>query len=360
MSDTPSKRCVICGHDCAGQPRIKNDKGQYAHKACVAKRSQSQSEPQPVPEPEPLALDDDQGLAMDDLLGDLDTSAAPQSGVQPCPECGHAMAPEAVVCMACGHNAKTGKKLSSKVLKAKPDRAAPNPVPSFATGPTVTMVAGAAIAAALGAGIWAGIIIGVEAELRFIALIVGAMVGIGAAYGARGNAGVLSGGVAVLFAIAAILVGRYIGVSSIIDTEISRVSAEMRDDFEEFTEDEQVRLAKQVIADDLIEQRIDAGESLDPELDLELLEWGYYPDDYPDEIITRTESAWDDLTPSAQAVELRRVSSLADSLSEEERTAIHEGAFLSVFGFRDVLFFTGAIVAAFMLGGSDQVSPFSS
>eukprot|EP00913_Durusdinium_trenchii_P006311 g5923.t1 len=297
MSAPQAKTCVICGQDCAGLPRLKNDKGQYAHKACVTNKQTPQ--PNHEPEADPYALDDDAGLAMDDLLGDLDPTDNAPGPRAACPSCGNALADGAVVCMGCGHNTQTGKTLSSKVLKPKADRPDSIPVPTFATGPIVTTLVGAAVAAFLGAAIWAGIIIGVQVELRFIAIIIGAMVGIGAAYGARGNAGFLSGSVAVVFALAAIIAGRYIGVSSIVDSEITRVSSEMRSEFEDLSDDEQAQLAKQRIADDLLNQRVVTGESPDPDTDLELIEWGYYPEDYPDEIIDQTELAWSELARSS-------------------------------------------------------------
>ena len=35
MPDSQEKVCVLCGQSCAGQARIKNAQGQYAHQACA-------------------------------------------------------------------------------------------------------------------------------------------------------------------------------------------------------------------------------------------------------------------------------------------------------------------------------------
>lgn len=88
MSTEPStataKICGICGEDCAGQPRIKDPKGRYYHKACyervMAERAAAASAPA------------DRGLVEFDLdpVGDdgpsfLDDFAAPAAAVEPPP-----------------------------------------------------------------------------------------------------------------------------------------------------------------------------------------------------------------------------------------------------------------------------------
>lgn len=354
MSESIEKACVICGRSCAGQPRIKNERGQYAHKACVAQRQRAKSAPPPP------GRDDDM-LAMDHLLADLDDAPQAQAPAirTACPGCGQPINAGAVVCLSCGFNTSTGKTLTSKVKRARAEEVS-LPTFSFARGPTATMLIGASVAALLGGAIWAGIIIGVQAELRFIAIAVGALVGVGAAYGARGNAGFLSGSVAAVLAVGAILGGRYVGVSALVDEQIEQVSAVARAELETMNNEEQVDLAKQWMADEFVEARIEDGTSPDIDADELLLEWALYPGDYPDDVVEHVESRWSQMSPNEQADEIRRATEFDQGLTAQDRTAIHEEAFLAVFGFRDVIFFVVAIVAAFGLGASDQVSPFSS
>ena len=87
MASTPAKICVICNLDCAGQPRMKDEQGRYAHQACAKKLQKSKAAPPPTPEPGPdnalgLGGNDD----WDDILGDVGAGSDdynPQAGMRP-------------------------------------------------------------------------------------------------------------------------------------------------------------------------------------------------------------------------------------------------------------------------------------
>ncbi len=102
------KICFFCGVSCAGQPRGKDPEGRYYHKSCL----ESHQDPAPAPaaavaaEPEPSFLDD------------LNLEPAASTG-SPCSNCGQFLPATTVVCMSCGYNASSGKKMSSKVRRAK-------------------------------------------------------------------------------------------------------------------------------------------------------------------------------------------------------------------------------------------------
>ena len=49
MMSQPEKVCVICGESCAGQARIKDAKGNYAHRACAEAKKTSRPAPEPAP-----------------------------------------------------------------------------------------------------------------------------------------------------------------------------------------------------------------------------------------------------------------------------------------------------------------------
>lgn len=42
MEEQPKKICVICGKDCSKQKRVKDDKGRYYHKECIARAREAQ------------------------------------------------------------------------------------------------------------------------------------------------------------------------------------------------------------------------------------------------------------------------------------------------------------------------------
>jgi hypothetical protein len=137
MSDqptSPQKICVLCGQDCAGQPRIKDPKGHYYHKACheQAMREREQrlaqepaSGPRAFDEPAPFPIAEPEASSAPAETGD-ESVIPPATGGQGCPSCGHPIAPEAVLCTNCGYNLMTGESVASSPLSevaAPPSRA---------------------------------------------------------------------------------------------------------------------------------------------------------------------------------------------------------------------------------------------
>ena len=130
---TDAKICVLCGESCAGQPRIKNEKGQYAHRVCAEKQAaQRDTAPAAAADADDLAHDDalmsdmlgdglDDGMLDDALLGDLPSEPAGEvGGMQAaCPGCGNSLAQGTVVCMSCGFDTRSGKAKKIKVGKVK-------------------------------------------------------------------------------------------------------------------------------------------------------------------------------------------------------------------------------------------------
>lgn len=117
------KTCVICGEDCAGQPRIKDKKGRYYHKTCYEQAKAKKASPAPPVEAalKPLAIEGDEPGGFDPF-GDLADSPAPEAppvGANACPSCGNALQSGSVLCMNCGYNQKGGKQVSTKVGKPK-------------------------------------------------------------------------------------------------------------------------------------------------------------------------------------------------------------------------------------------------
>jgi len=126
----PEKICVRCGQDCAGQPRTKDAKGRYYHTSCYeeAKRAMearkaADAAAAPPPPPPPPAPEEE----IFDVLGAAVDEMAPPPGApapmgigapRVCPNCGGALAADALICTTCGYNLQTRKQLKSKKRKA--------------------------------------------------------------------------------------------------------------------------------------------------------------------------------------------------------------------------------------------------
>jgi hypothetical protein len=118
-----AKLCTVCGIDCSGKPRIKDQQGRYICKECFDKAKQTR---QTQKNPAPAAAGDAGGAGSDApaegdnsfLLG-IGKASSGLQGTKPCPECGRAMGTDAVVCIGCGYNATTGKRHVVKVVKTK-------------------------------------------------------------------------------------------------------------------------------------------------------------------------------------------------------------------------------------------------
>jgi hypothetical protein len=120
---TTTKLCTVCGIDCAGKPRIKDQQGRYICKECFDKAKQTRQTQKNPPAPAPVAAaakasaptEGDNSFLLD--IGSKESTGI--AGTKPCPECGRAMPSNAVICIGCGYNASTGKRHTVKVIKTK-------------------------------------------------------------------------------------------------------------------------------------------------------------------------------------------------------------------------------------------------
>jgi predicted nucleic acid-binding Zn ribbon protein len=125
----PQKICVICGQDCAGQPRTKDAKGRYYHTGCYEqarrsleeKRAAAGAPPPPRPEEEVVDLLDE---AADTPAAPAPAAAHASGAARACPNCGHALDADALICIECGYNLQTGKQLKSRKRKRRSEPAA--------------------------------------------------------------------------------------------------------------------------------------------------------------------------------------------------------------------------------------------
>ncbi len=114
MVDQPTKICVVCGLDCAGQPRTKDAKGRYYHKDCHDRAERER---------------DARRSADAVMLGEILPDAPP---ADTCPSCGHSLGASDVICTSCGYNTQSGRTLHVDVATQKPPRE-PNPHVGVAT-----------------------------------------------------------------------------------------------------------------------------------------------------------------------------------------------------------------------------------
>lgn len=352
------KQCVLCGDSCVGQPRIKNEKGQYAHRACAEAQQKSKQQAKPTPDPELAALgfDDDGFGDMGDLLPDTPIEPQQPAMRAACPSCGNALAQGTVVCMNCGYNTQSGKALKTKAK----DQTTPSAGGAMVAGVagkaggftllTIMPIVGACVAGAIGAAIWAAIAYFANLEIGWIAIGIGALVGLGALIGARNDGNLWVGCVAAVIAVASILAGKYAVISIIYDQE-----------FGDFVSDAETNLVVdetwllQEIVDDLAYERIDSGKPIiwpDPSMTIEFAEW---PNDYPIDLQNAANAQWDKFTPEEQQEQIDEMQASMDDIDFGElEAAIKKEGFVSTFGMFDLVWLFFAVCAAYSVGAQED------
>tara|TARA_R110000737_G_scaffold2923_16_gene9898 strand:+ start:160360 stop:161457 length:1098 start_codon:yes stop_codon:yes gene_type:complete len=349
------KRCIICGTSCAGQPRIKDATGKYAHKACAKQQAKVQPTIQPLdlsPEEEP-----EMAAFLDDLPSPSDQQ--PTSGIRAaCPGCGSSINSDAMICVNCGCNTKTGRGIKTAKVKTKSKSNGPNlaaKAGSLAIAPFLPVV-GAVIGGAIGAAVWAAIVHFTGFEIGYVAAGVGAVTGVGAAIGAGSTGNTWSGFVAVVVAIVAIISGKAI-VNSIYMDQLEEIRSSMQLEvnteitLDSYTDNDAIW----DFADEMIWDHIDNDKKIhwpDPKITLEDAVW---PEDYPRNIVLRATGKWEELDPEEQ-LEIRQAyiddmksfsTSFNDMITEEMNTNTSIIDTLTVF---DALWFLIAIGAAWQVG----------
>ena len=403
MGDGAEKVCRICGESCANQPRIKDNQGRYAHKACFERKMGERqttgrtlaAETEPVgaggglgmpeddawvlpPEPEPAAPF---AAVASASAGGMAASGIAAAGLASgsCPGCGYPVTPGAVLCTRCGHNLRSGKGIKTKVSREREPSAAVEALAGAggaAAGmiPTpVRALIGAVILGAVGAGIWAAIVYNVGYEIRLMALAVGALVGVGAAWGAKGDVDAVTGGIAAVIALGSILAGKYVGTSMVADDMIAEIQQAVREENANLTPEERLLMAKMWVADDIVEERLDRAHQLTEQQEDHynyLLEAGEYPEDYPKDIIEEAELRWSRMSQTDRELTERRAvdAEMTDADRDDIRSQAFESSFEGTVAYRRMKMdspFAGfvllgfGVVAAFVIGSNDNTYPFA-
>lgn len=109
----PPKLCTRCGTDCAGKPRMKDQRGRYTCQACVdqlmakkASAGRGQSAEGASEKATAVAPSEPDGFDVFDLAPD-----PKESKTAPCPNCGKPVSAQAAVCVACGFSKQLGRLL---------------------------------------------------------------------------------------------------------------------------------------------------------------------------------------------------------------------------------------------------------
>ncbi len=359
MSGTVEKQCVYCGLSCAGEPRIKSADGKYAHKSCAqargagkargSTRSSASAAAVPVEDDAPMAA------FLDDLPapGSAEASGAGSGGVMTrCGGCGKPMSADAVVCMGCGFNARSGSQAKTTVKRQQRDvggglasvGGVGAKIGGTALAPVMPMI-GACIGGGIGAAIWAAVAYNTQFESSWIALLVGVLTGIGAVMGAGRQGSAMTGLLAVAVTLISIGIGKYIAVSMFFDDFVTEQDISQIDD----------EIAMQWVVDEIVYEDLDRGIEIgwdDPSMTVDYAIW---PDDYPVAYQDRAYERWR-MMNRTERDEFKRM--VIDDVANDEftRQATLIGAWIFSFMSPFNLLFIGfGIYGAWKFGTMDEM-----
>lgn len=227
--------------------------------------------------------------------------------------------------------------------------------PETPSGPSAMLpllwIVGATVGGAIGAAVWAAIAYFAHYEIGWIAWGVGGLCGAGLLIASRGQtAGALTGGIAAVIAVVAILTGKYAAVYFTFDQMVDEIVAQQipaPDDVEDET-------LLWHLADEHVYQDLDAGQTIDwpdESMTVEVAEW---PDDYPPRIQRRAQTTFsemnDDEKDQLRADLAATMEANMRAYAESQRMSMVLEGFKASFGLFDILFFVLAIITAFKLG----------
>jgi hypothetical protein len=127
-----------------------------------------------------------------------------------CPKCGGSLASNAVVCVKCGYNKQTGKKLSTSRESSSSSATKKGSASTLMKGTLFSF-----IGAMIGAGVWVGIIIATGYEIGYVAWGLGGAAGVGMAAGHEDDDGTTAGIIASIMAIVGIFAAKLIAFEHI-------------------------------------------------------------------------------------------------------------------------------------------------
>lgn len=195
------------------------------------------------------------------------------------------------------------------------------------------------VAGAIGAGIWAAISYNTGYEIGWIAWIIGGLVGFAVALGSQEEVGLGTGIAAGIIALGSVVGGKYATIRMALD---------------DFVNEEEIGTVSEedlivTIADQIVAERVDAGQTIDwPG------EWQFdeatEQADYPADIWSEASERWTTAGPDWQDqhrtyVEYQVAQNIASFKDEAS-----EGILLESLGILDALFFLLAVATAYQVG----------
>jgi hypothetical protein len=360
-SEVAGKTCCRCAIDVSSSKRHKDAKGRYWCEACFAKASAAR---------ERAATGTASGAVAGETAGgagavaEAATAGAAESATpswlagslaiegKRCPSCSSPMPKTGVICTMCGHNAETGKAVSTHVLaapKEKPEKEGGGSdvlgsVGATLQGPAAIMFSavGGLIGGGIGAFIWATIVKSMGVEVGYVAWLVGGLTGGGVAVVAGGYKGVITGCIAAVISIAAVFGGRYWAISSITEKIVAKYAQSELKVPEEMVPD--------FMAVDVVREWAAAGKTVNwPSAEAEATAESIA--DYPPEVQKEVTERWAAMSSTRKAAYIqdlqRRVNSAVTKMGTSE-------VFAKSFDMIDALFAIIAIATAYGVasGGS--------
>lgn len=368
----PVKICRYCQKDCAGKPRLKDEQGRYAckscHEAALAARGPANTARPPAAALAPAAVADTDDDPFADLrtLGEEPIAVAGASAggggggggdggiggrggaglMRGCVGCGAPLAADAVICVGCGTNQASGKARKTRTGTDGGGVSAEKAVAVLWTANPLAWALGGLVGGGIGAAIWGAVAYHFKVEIGWLAVLVGFLSGAGVFAMARQHAGVLSGVVAAVIAVASMAGGRYAAVSMMVDDVLREEPLGQT----EFTPNEiMVNWADEIVA-----EREAQGQTLKFDNGVATAADAYNIADYPDDIERTVQARWAALSATQQASELARAKADFDASADDMVAMIKEDGFLAELGPIDILFAIFGIVAAFGAGSGSN------
>lgn len=344
---TPSKICIRCGQDCSAKPRTKDTQGRYACKACADAATRPKAAAAPVPaETDPDA----------DLMAALMAQTKPDI-TESCPSCGSGLAPGAVICTICGYNKQSGKSQKSIIGAGMPSAgkgggsatlgvaASLGGAAAKKTGGLIFGAIGGVVGGAVGAAVWAGIAYGLHVEIGWIAWGIGFLVGVGVATLSGSQAGLLTGLMAAVIALASVAGGKYAAVSMVVD---DYAKSALKQQTNVTGED-----AILVFAGQLVEDAEEKGKKLKWPEGILGLDDAETLDDFPPDIAADATARWNSMEPEVQETVLADLRAFAKADTEARIDEAKADIFKDTLSPFDALWAFLAVVTAFSIGRSN-------
>jgi len=108
-----AKLCRVCGEDCSTRQRVRDKQGRYVCKDCLD-RAKAQHGGAAAGGSGEVGGETPSG-SDDWLFGDIPRT-------EPCPSCQAPVRDDQQICLRCGYNKRSGKKVRSRVIEEKKKR----------------------------------------------------------------------------------------------------------------------------------------------------------------------------------------------------------------------------------------------